>query len=130
MGTEVTCSVIPVEWAEAINQNPACMVLRGALADWYREQGDDIAAEALDWSIAKNRSPRYGLTTAGYTWGGIIPDRLCNTKPDGWKGISDAHYALERLIGKWKNSTPEERQEYWQWNRINNSLTPNKKSQP
>jgi hypothetical protein len=91
MGTEVTCSVIPVEWAEAINQNPTCMVLRGALADWYREQGDDTAAEALDWSIAKNRSPRYGLTTAGYTWGGIIPDRLCNTKPDDWKGISDAH---------------------------------------
>lgn len=117
--------MIPVEWHAAINATPSCMTLRRALADYLEEQGDEMAAECIRWSIEKGRTP-YGSPDFDFMWyeypgyitvnrtedipptlhTKLLPKRMDDKTPAG---------AFIRLIVGWKNSTPEQRRSYWEW---------------
>jgi uncharacterized protein (TIGR02996 family) len=119
-----TVTLIPTEWRQALNDAPDDLTLRSALADWFAEQGNELAAECLKWSVEKERTPKeycYG----GWQWecrifsGSpmryLIPKSLHGKPPALTEDYSLPSDAFDRLIGKWRHSTPEKRQEYWKW---------------
>lgn len=120
----MTTTLIPIEWHAALEASPECMTLRRALADWMEENGEPEAAEALRWSIEFNRCPssrrhrdsvlwEWGSSKMGYSNG--IPEELLYKASGFNHNATTAAQAFVRLIGKWQNSTPEERLSYWQW---------------
>jgi hypothetical protein len=113
-----TDCLIPAEWHPEINRQPDDFAMRSALADLLLESGDELAAECLRWSVEKRRTPN----RKGCQWDfrgqepEDIPEHLFWENPliDEHKGY-DFVGAFDRLIRKWKNSTPEEREAYWRW---------------
>lgn len=109
-------AVIPTEWVAALEGQPEDLTLRRALADWFLEQGDELAAEALRWSAAKGVTPkRYDPSKYEVGWTGVGPPALVDKTPYAPTGPPAFVSAFVRLIGKWKNSTPAERADYWRW---------------
>lgn len=109
-------ALIPFEWREAIEAAPDDFTVRLALADWFQEQGLELAADCLRWTVEKGRTPsdrgwgEYGDKEAE------VPRRvvtLCglisSTRKYDWQ-------AFDRLLRVWQLATDSERSEWWRWN--------------
>lgn len=105
--------MIPEEWRAALDENPTCMVLRGALADWMEEHDRPLAAEALRWSIAKRVSP----CTQGDGWFWIYEKYPFNFRlPPNFSDKYAVADAIDRLIYTWEFWLgPLARTAAWDW---------------
>lgn len=129
MATVADMNCIPVEFWAALKVEPTCLTLRSAIADRLMELGFTDAADCLKWTVEKRRSPvNPELRTANNgDWQWVseiaeshwkparIPYELLSKKPLLGGESSNQIVAFHRLIGKWLNSTPEERQWHWLW---------------
>jgi hypothetical protein len=50
----------------ALDQNPTDPLTRGALADWYEEQGDTLGARACRWMLENSKQPYRYNDARGY----------------------------------------------------------------
>lgn len=109
--------MIPPEWRKALDDNPRDYTVRLALADWFEEQGDSRAAEALRWSVEKRVSPV--VEESGVGWWRLIsfPHGHLIRCPPGHYDVGPNHRsppwkAFWRLIYTWQVCDTAV---WWQW---------------
>ena len=120
MTTTDRIEYIPPEFYAAIELMPDCFVLRSAIADRLEELGESLAAECIRWTIDKQRSP----STNGRQWANdtqldmgyyVIPCLLYMRSVSHDIRPLTNYWAFDRLICWWRDSTPQDRIDYWNW---------------
>jgi uncharacterized protein (TIGR02996 family) len=104
----------------ALDQDPTDALARVALADWYEEQGDTLAAQACRWILEKGKRPYDYGDGRGWRWwcrhlGGrmdyddlpeplfrMIPQTPSNDLPDQKRVFPSRRAAEEALIAAFR----------------------------
>lgn len=110
----------------AIEANPLDVATWHGLANWYLEEGDDVACEWSKWVTAKGRDPaNRNKDPYKFEWwlGDVknskVPRKLAShlmvislTK---WNGLPTIASAYQFLLEGWRLLSDTEREECWSW---------------